>query len=377
MTLELRPEVEPERVAMTSPEPWKPNWHAPVRRREVLAWISALVLAPSIEGIARASGLGVLGDPSGATLAPDELPIGYLEGSDVWDLSSLEQSMPGARVVPARALAGGDVDLSLGCARVTVHGLYPQLPKRGVFDRVDLSVFFPSPELDQPDELLSYFAWSYGESPVLNLGASNRFDVPVGIDGSLPLLVETLPCRSGSILGATFPTSDPTSGWMPDTPEVLSRFANFTVDSDPLRPKLRSGAYLLAVSGNPWPEPVTLPHADEIPAPELLSLLLTVEEHVVAEGAEHDGESSDATEVVDPLAEPDPDPVGSCDGTNGDLVLVSQEVNSTTTESACRSIAASEYKVRDGGAVTFDSPSIALGDGFEVQGEFAAKNRPV
>lgn len=61
-----------------------------------------------------------------------------------------------------------------------------------------------------------------------------------------------------------------------------------------------------------------------------------------------------------------------CESPNIDLVLTAQDIGSAKTETACRSIAASDYTVLEAGIVTFQAPTIALGDDFEVRGEFTA-----
>ena len=159
---------------------------------------------------AGAAGLAMLG-PTRLAAAPapfDLLSVGYLEGSD--ELESLrraphpltdrlhrrgQQEQP-LEIVPADAMWMGDPTLSLATVWMRIHGLHPSLDvgTAGRFRAAQLTVLFPT-EDPQFGDYSAAFPWGARGGLRPTAGQPTCFQVPLGVDGGLELVLDVLPAR--------------------------------------------------------------------------------------------------------------------------------------------------------------------------------------
>jgi len=239
-----------------------------LRRRDVLVLGMVGALVPWVPAPAQAAKGGILDLPA------EPMSIGFVEGSEVFPylstrtwkaaaagrLVTAEGFGPGRlRVVPASGLPLGDQNLAGGQVRLRIHGLYPRTPGRAVaVESADLDVLYPSPDPAFPQPL-PFFAWSFRRLPAPGGSPPLSFEVPLGLDGQLDLVLTVVADEEGN-------------GQL-----VRRRYlARFTVDWQDGIPKLQRGTYLLGLAPV-WDSSVRLPVAGERPRMDLLSLAVSVD----------------------------------------------------------------------------------------------------
>jgi hypothetical protein len=229
-----------------------------LRRRDFLALGAAATAATAATTLPASA--GIFGERSALgvdLLSGEPISVGYVAGSDEWWQERLDLpwdypdfSPEGFRIeiVPAESmtvgsqLAGAEVEL-------TVHGLFPRLPRPGAAAWKSLYMFASmpaSPEMVFGPDPVPFLAWSARMDPQPSEAAKVRPILPTGIDGSLRVGLELRnPIRKGSLRSA--PESTPAQ-----LPAIVERSANFTVDNIVGRPKLQEGLYLLACGAGVW-----------------------------------------------------------------------------------------------------------------------------
>jgi hypothetical protein len=276
-----------------------------LRRRDFLALgsLAALApLAPFFDRAAHAAGASVLtgaGDEAGGSLASSAgigaagqaaqaaalpMSVGYLEGSDgIENLRKLPPDLAvlmvtrrggtfaaGRHVEPAVSYPSGDASLVGGPVRMTVHDLYPRtLPRKPALAKgwpqaIDLDVLVPL--LDPPRGSTARFAaWSYRRLPAENRSARVSFVLWPDWYSDLSIVLRVVPATGA--------------------PRLLQ--GRFTLGADAGRPRLMKGIYLLGLQTTTWNEAADLPDDASQLAPELLSVVVTVEPEGVRGGASH------------------------------------------------------------------------------------------
>jgi hypothetical protein len=247
-----------------------------MHRRQFLVLGAAGALAPWMSGVAQATQAA----QAPGQLVPERLSVGYVNGSDEmdhlkdfpWTVATKQGKILAGtiEVLPAERLITGDQDLAGGDVTMTVHGLYPSAPAacRGV-DKVDLDVFFPSPD-PASSKPLRFMAWSFRRQPGINVSQRLSFPVPLGLDGRLDLSVRTVYRGEGKDIAAR----------VLQNPPAIQRLykTSFTVDWEAGRPKLQRGVYLLGVRPALWDSPTELPQTvDRFRAGDLCSLVVSIE----------------------------------------------------------------------------------------------------
>jgi len=247
-----------------------------MHRRQFLVLGAAGALAPWMGGVAHAAQTA----QAPGQVSPEPLSVGYVNGSDEmerlkdfpWTVTTKQGKLlaGGIEVLPATGLIMGDQDLAGGDVMMTVHGLYPSAPAacRGV-DRVDLDVFFPSPD-PASSKPLRFMAWSFRRQPGINVSQRLSFPVPLGLDGQLDLSVRSVYRGEGKDIAEQVLRNPP----------AIQRFykTSFTVDWQAGRPKLQRGVYLLGVRPALWDSPLELPQTvDRFQAGDLCSLVVSIE----------------------------------------------------------------------------------------------------
>lgn len=234
-----------------------------VNRREFLTLSSTVAAGACFAGSAGASTLLGLDAPIDQLLS-----VGFLAGSEQyphfgvlpWNTPFDPLAPPELEVVSADRLPLGDQSLAGGSVWMTVHGLYPRLPKREVlgFRSVNLLVLYPSPDPARPAPL-PFVSWGLRRSPAPTRGARLHFVVPLRQeDGGLVLALE-LTKNVGGVL------------------TTERSFADFTVDWETGRPKLQRGIYLLGLAPGTWKRGDELPLPGSPPRDELCSLVVSFE----------------------------------------------------------------------------------------------------
>jgi hypothetical protein len=173
------------------------------------------------------------------------------------------------RVVPAEQVGLGDQEMVHTHVRLIVHGVYPSVDSwwRQGIEKVELQVLYPSTDPQVADPI-PFVAWSYEGRPVPMPAQRVRFNVPIGADGTLGLLLRVRRVLAGSSGAAT-------AGAAPVVARAHS--AALTVDWQDARPKLQRGVYLLGLGSDTWSRSARLPSPAERQRPELCSLAVSVE----------------------------------------------------------------------------------------------------
>lgn len=221
-------------------------------RREFLALSSSCAMVPWLGGLAT-----VAAQPLAPVRATTSLSVGYLEGSDLFssfDVAPWEKVDANGEdvesalldVYPAVELPAGDPSFGWESAEVTVFGLYPPLAeneKQHIL-RAALEVTYriEDPTVEAP---LSFLAWAYSRNPVANAGCGIRFVAPVDRDRGLSLVLHVEDLR-------------PRYARRPPFPPARSLRADFTVNLESGRPKLRRGVYLLGLRPGMFDRPLSL-----------------------------------------------------------------------------------------------------------------------
>ena len=231
-----------------------------LRRRDVLVMGGVAVATPLLSGAVRAQ------DLLESTAAGSGISFGYIEQTrEIVQLrrvtARLRQALKGdvdgtassntsVTVVPAASLSSGDPSLTNSPVRLRIAGLFPNLPKKDLPQRIDLDVFIKSPEVPLG---ATFFAWSWRAKPE-NLSAPVAFNVSPDFMSEVTFILRTQ--AKGQ-----------------KTPQVQR--STFTLGDDSGKPRLVRGAYLLAVNGRPWDREQTL--APDLGKAGILSLLVTAE----------------------------------------------------------------------------------------------------
>lgn len=232
-----------------------------MRRRDFLA-LGAATAAASALTASRASA-SIFAEPSllGVDLLKGEpISVGYVVGSDEWWQNRLDlpwdypdASPMGFRleIVPAESLTVGS-QLAGAEIELTVHGLFPRLPRPGAAAWKSLYMFASmpaTPEMIFGPDPVPFLAWSARMDPQPSEAAKVRPVLPTGIDGSLRLGLELRnPAPKGGLRGSSL--IKPAA-----LPAIVERTTNFTVDDIVGRPKLQEGLYLLACGAGVWDRP--------------------------------------------------------------------------------------------------------------------------
>lgn len=233
-----------------------------LRRRDFLALGAAATAATAVTTLPATASVFVERSPLGVDLlAGNALSVGYVAGSDEWwqerldlpwdypDFSPEDFSLeivPAERLTVGSQLAGAEIEL-------TVHGLFPQLPRPGTTSWRSLYMFasMPAPpEMIFGPDPVPFLAWSARMDPQPSEAAKVRPVLPTGVDGSLRLGLEM---RNSGVKGAPRGAAANESTGVAGTPPALfTRTTNFTVDGIAGRPKLQEGLYLLACGAGVW-----------------------------------------------------------------------------------------------------------------------------
>jgi hypothetical protein len=190
-------------------------------------------------------------------LSGEPISVGYVVGSDEWWRERLDlpwdypDASPGGirlEIVPAESLTVGS-QLAGTEVELTVHGLFPRLPRPGAAAWKSLYMFASmpaAPEMVFGPDPVPFIAWSERMDPQPGEAAKVRPILPTGVDGSLRVGLEMRsPASKGSIRGGS--TDRPANAVT-----IVERAANFTVDDIAGRPKLQEGLYLLACGAGIW-----------------------------------------------------------------------------------------------------------------------------
>ncbi len=229
-----------------------------LRRRDFLALGAATAAASALAPSRASAALFAERSPLGVDLMKGEpISVGYVVGSDEWWQNRLDlpweypdASPMGFRleIVPAESMTVGS-QLAEAEVELTVHGLFPRLPRPGAAAWKSLYMFASmpaAPEMIFGPDPVPFLAWSARMDPQPSEAAKVRPILPTGVDGSLRLGLEMRnPAPKSSIRGGAL--TRPTA-----LPAILERTTNFTVDDIVGRPKLQEGLYLLACGAGVW-----------------------------------------------------------------------------------------------------------------------------
>jgi hypothetical protein len=228
-----------------------------LRRRDFLALGAATAAASAVATLPAAASAFAEVSPLGVDLLKGEaLSVGYIVGSDEWvqqlDLpwdyaAHSDPSGFSLEIVPAEGLTVGS-QLANTEVELTVHGLFPQLPRPGATSWKTLYMFASmaaTPEMIFGPDPVPFLAWSARMDPQPSEAAKVRPILPTGLDGAFRVGLEmrnpvVKPVRGD---GTTKPAAR-----LP----LVERTANFTVDDIAGRPKLQEGIYLLACNSRVW-----------------------------------------------------------------------------------------------------------------------------
>jgi hypothetical protein len=232
-----------------------------IRRRDLLAFGTAAAAASAVSALPASASIFVERSPLGVDLLSGEpISVGYVVGSDAWwgeriDLPwEYPDASPGGfrlEIVPAESLTVGS-QLAGAEVELTVHGLFPRLPRPGAAAWKSLYLFASmpaAPEMIFGPDPVPFLAWSARMDPQPSEAAKVRPILPTGVDGAFRLGLEMRnPLPGGS------PRGDARSRPSAKVP-ILERTTNFTVDDIVGRPKLQEGLYLLACGTGIWDRP--------------------------------------------------------------------------------------------------------------------------
>ena len=209
---------------MSEPAIKTPRSAQGMRRRDFLALgaataaVSALPASSASAAIfAERSALGV------DLLSGEPISVGYVVGSDQWWQHRLDlpweypdASPEGFRleIVPAESLTVGS-ELAGAEVELTVHGLFPRLPRPGASAWKTLYMFASmpaAPEMIFGPDPVPFLAWSARMDPQPSEAAKVRPILPTGVDGSLRVGLELRnPLPKGSLRGAPATLACPTT----------------------------------------------------------------------------------------------------------------------------------------------------------------------
>ncbi len=229
-----------------------------LRRRDFLALGAATAAATAVATLPASASPFAEASPLGVDLLKGEaLSVGYIVGSEEWvqqldlpwdyaghgDPSGFDlEIVPAESLTVGSQLAGTEVELS-------VHGLFPQLPRPGATRWKSLYMFASmpaSPEMIFGPDPVPFLAWSARMDPQPSEAAKVRPILPTGVDGAFRVGLEL---RNSAVK----PSGRSDRGTRPVAhPALLERTANFTVDDIAGRPKLQEGVYLLACNSGVW-----------------------------------------------------------------------------------------------------------------------------
>ena len=233
-----------------------------LRRRDFLALGAATAAATAVATLPAAASPFAEVSPLGVDLLKGEsLSVGYIVGSDEWvqqlDLP-WDYAGPGSdptnfdlEIVPAESLTVGS-QLGGALFELSVHGLFPQLPRPGATSWKSLYMFasMPAPpEMIFGPDPVPFLAWSARMDPQPSEAAKVRPVLSSGIDGAFRVGLE-LRNPAGRPAGRGDEGTKP-GARLP----LLERTTNFTVDDIVGRPKLQEGVYLLACNSGVWDRP--------------------------------------------------------------------------------------------------------------------------
>ncbi len=252
-----------------------------LRRRDLLFWSGAAALLPALARPARAQAAA----EAAASEAIQPMSVGFVDGSDGWRSLRVaagalnrgirrEAGRPPepARVVPAASLIAGAQELANERVRVRIHGLYPISNPTNVRNAY-VTVYFPTDDPARRRQPLPFTAWGYHSRPAPDPAAPVRFTAPLGADGALDFLLESVPAPNS-------PLTRRPSLFSPAVAPAGGRFAtSFTVDWFAGRPKLQRGVYLLGLAADTWSteRELPMPKAGQARPVELLSLMVSFE----------------------------------------------------------------------------------------------------
>jgi hypothetical protein len=245
------------------------------RRRDLLAFGSAGLLAPLFGNLAWAESLAAK-----ATPAPQPLPmsLGYIDGSEGYRSfkrlprkvrrpmapSEEDETAASPVIVPADGLFQSDTSMPGLPLRVHVHGLYPPIAlearrRRDVPPAIDLEANFPSSDPIFPAPL-RFFVWSLRQSPGWDPSPPTSF--------RFPLDWQVLPQFVLRVRGADGVT------------RVLE--TTFTLDNEPGKPRLRRGTYVLGLKPGVWSREVKVSDLASRVSAGMFSILVSFESEPAA-----------------------------------------------------------------------------------------------
>jgi len=244
-------------------------------RREVLALGSAAAVVGLVPKAVQAA--------VAVTAKPAPLSVGYVVDSDLLpDLRHLAwlgrsatfvQQPSALAVTPASSLNSGDIVFTSGAARVRVIDLFPPSWASGPTG-LALTVRMQSedPAAAGP---LPFYAWSTQRAPFPARSHPVAFDVPIGRDGGLELMLEVKSLTAGG----------KTKNGVVIKPTAGSQLfaTRFTIGSERGVPRLRRGIYLLGTDSVSWEQPRTIAIGTKSGIVAPLSIVLSIEP--VIEGA--------------------------------------------------------------------------------------------
>ena len=229
-----------------------------LRRRDFLALGAATAAASTLASSSASAAIFAERSALGVDLLTGQaISVGYVVGSDTWWTNRLdlpwdypENSLAEYRleIVPAESLTVGS-QLAGAEIELTVHGLFPRLPRPGAATWKTLYMFASvpaAPEMIFGPDPVPFLAWSARMDPQPSEAAKVRPRLTTGVDGALRLGLELRNGKpDGSKRGAAL-------GKPGAPPAVIERTTNFTVDDLVGRPKLQEGLYLLACGAGVW-----------------------------------------------------------------------------------------------------------------------------
>lgn len=241
-----------------------------LRRRDVLTFGAAGLLAPLFNNLAWAEPLAAAAERSAQTLP---MSVGYIDGSEEYRSfkrlprkirrpllqkeGDAEETSP--VIIPAESLFQADTSLPGRPLRIHVHGLYPPAAlevehRREVPLAVDLEAIFPSPDPVSPAPL-RFYVWG--------LRQKHGWDPSPPTSFRFPLEWQVLPQLILRV-------------WRGDGSHHVMR-TRFTLDNEPGRPKLRRGVYLLGLAPAAWSRTARVSDYARIAPAEMFSLMISMD----------------------------------------------------------------------------------------------------
>jgi hypothetical protein len=235
----------------------------------------------ALGGAATAAGLvgvGSLASPAGAAAIPRAeraLSVGFLEGSETWNLRQLPWEQPAlpagwtGKVLPARSLPLGDQSLAGEVVTVRVFGLYPTPTLLGAEQVAGASLllrFTADDEVTTVDQI----AWGVRRTP---FSAGNRVSqmIRLGVHGELTLAVEVTTIAEARRAGAAQRLLRTQV-----EPERNVYRTTFTVDWGEA-PKLQRGLYFLGLAAGTFEREVAIPAKPRAQRTDLRSILVAID----------------------------------------------------------------------------------------------------